>query len=217
MKINLSYNKIGVVITLALILVFSPFLVKAAALTRQLQLGMSGSDVSSLQIFLAQDRTIYPQGLITGYFGSLTRAAVIRFQARNSISTVGRVGPITLAAINAQMGAGIVGSIDNQRVIGPLSVNVSNSQATIAWNTSEGSSAAVYYSLTPFVLTEATDFTPFMISGGSNIVLHSDLRTSHAGTVTGLSPNTNYYYMVYVKDIEGNESITLPSTFRTLN
>src|SRR4051812_19343034 len=80
----------------------------AATLTRQLQLGMSGQDVSALQSFLALDSSVYPQGLITGYFGPLTKAAVIRFQTKNGISAVGRVGPITMNAINSQMGGGTV-------------------------------------------------------------------------------------------------------------
>ena len=42
--------------------VIVPTLTEAATLNRQLELGMSGSDVSDLQTFLAQDPTIYPQG-----------------------------------------------------------------------------------------------------------------------------------------------------------
>jgi len=83
-----------------------------AALYRELSIGMSGSDVSELQTFLARDPNVYPQGLVTGYFGSLTRAAVTAFQAKNGIATVGRVGPITMAAINAQEGNGAVGGFD---------------------------------------------------------------------------------------------------------
>lgn len=201
------------IITLSLMLVSIPLLVNADALLyRQLQLGMSGADVSSLQSFLAQDRTIYPQGLITGYFGSLTKSAVSNFQARNGIDTVGRVGPVTMVAINSQMG----GLSDGARVINSVGVNVSNNQATIAWNTSEGSSAAIYYNTSPISMTEATDYSPFSINSPS-MVVHSDLRTSHSGTLTGLVPNTTYYYVIYVKDAQGNESIALPTTFRTSN
>src|SRR6185436_15994829 len=82
----------------------------ADTLNRELQKGMSGSDVSALQTFLAQDNTIYPQGLVTGYFGPLTFSAVSNFQSRNGIATVGRVGPITLAEINRQMASGMGGS-----------------------------------------------------------------------------------------------------------
>lgn len=209
-------KKTAIIKTLALVLAISPILTSAAMLTRQLEIGMRGIDVSTLQTFLAQDRTIYPQGLVTGYFGSLTKSAVSNFQARNGISTVGRVGPQTLAVINAQMNGGTV-SNNTMRVIGQLSLSTSNNQATMSWNTSEGTTAAVYYGTNPLTLTEATDYSPFTITGGSVAVLNSDLRTSHSGTITGLNSNTNYYYVVYVKDAQGNESITLPATFQTTN
>lgn len=201
------------VLTLALLPVFS----SASMLTRQLQLGMSGADVSALQVFLAQDRTIYPQGLVTGYFGTLTRSAVANFQARNGISSVGRVGPQTLAFINSILMGGSSNTINTQAVIGQVSLSTSNNQTYLSWNTSVGTTAAVYYSTSPLTLTEATDYSPFTITGGSNIVLNSDLRTSHSGTITGLTPNTTYYYVIYVKDSMGNESITLPATFKTSN
>src|SRR6185436_11962914 len=85
----------------SLAMVALPLVASAATLDRQLEFGMSGSDVSTLQTFLALDTSIYPQGLVTGYFGPLTRAAVINFQAKNGIATVGRVGPITLVALNS--------------------------------------------------------------------------------------------------------------------
>ncbi len=208
-------KNITIIKMLTLILVASPFVASAAVLTRQLQLGMSGSDVSTLQSFLAQDRSIYPQGLVTGYFGALTRSAVRNFQARNGIATVGRVGPQTLSAINTQLG----GTVSNNtvRVIGQQVVGVAKNQATIAFNTSSGTTAAVYYSTTPLTLTEATEYTPFSITGGNNMVMNGDLQTSHSGTITGLNQNTVYYYVLYVKDASGTEHITLPTTFQTTN
>lgn len=77
------------------------------SLTKTLQLESEGDDVQRLQQFLAQDPTIYPEARITGYFGSLTRAAVGRWQlAHNIVSSesadgFGIVGPKTRAAINA--------------------------------------------------------------------------------------------------------------------
>lgn len=203
--------------TLAFAITISPVFTSAAMLTRQLELGMRGVDVGTLQSFLAQDNTIYPQGLVTDYFGSLTKSAVSNFQSRNGISSVGRVGPQTLGVINAQMGNGITNLPNNVRMIGQLSLSTSNNQATIAWNTGEATTAAIYYSTSPLTLTEATDFTPFAISGGSMAVFDNNLTTSHSGSVTGLNSNTVYYYVVYVRDAKGNESITLPSTFQTTN
>jgi len=47
-----------------------------------LQLKSSGNEVTQLQKCLAQFPDVYPEGDITGYFGSLTKAAVIRFQEK---------------------------------------------------------------------------------------------------------------------------------------
>lgn len=76
----------------------------AGMLTRALQLGSSGDDVSALQTFLAKNPELYPEGLVTGYYGSLTVKAVRRFQAMYGISQVGRVGPMTLQKLNELMG-----------------------------------------------------------------------------------------------------------------
>lgn len=50
--------------------------------SNDLNVGSSGTDVEKLQECLAQDEEIYPDGEITGYFGSLTKEAVIRFQEK---------------------------------------------------------------------------------------------------------------------------------------
>lgn len=71
--------------------------------TSTLHIGMSGEEVSRLQEFLAQDREVYPEALVTGFFGPLTERAVMRFQAKNGIESLGVVGPITRARLNALM------------------------------------------------------------------------------------------------------------------
>src|SRR6185503_9427635 len=69
-------------------------------LTSSLDFGNQGVNVTNLQTFLADNPAIYPERLVTGYYGALTQAAVIRFQKQYGIDPVGRVGPITLAKIN---------------------------------------------------------------------------------------------------------------------
>ncbi len=68
-------------------------------LTKDLSRGSEGSDVTILQKFLAQDKAIYPEGVVNGTFGPATERAVKRFQAKHGISQVGRVGPATRAKI----------------------------------------------------------------------------------------------------------------------
>ena len=78
-------------------------------ITRQLEEGMQGEDVKKLQQLLSTDPEIYPEGLITGYFGPKTRRAVEKFQERAGVDQVGRVGPQTLARINEIFQYGVEG------------------------------------------------------------------------------------------------------------
>jgi peptidoglycan hydrolase-like protein with peptidoglycan-binding domain len=170
---------------------------------------MSGADVSSLQSFLAKDVAIYPQGLVTGYFGTLTASAVSNFQSRNGLPSVGRVGPMTLAAINSKMNGDSASPWINA-----VNVNVSNTSAALSWSTNENSSSVLYYGTSPLSMTEGNSAGSVTI-GGSSVLVDTNLQTSHSTNLTALVPNTTYYYVVYVRDGAGNESITWPSTFHT--
>src|SRR3989338_7373243 len=68
---------------------------------RSLSRGMSGNDVRDLQELLAQDPSIFPEGLITGFFGELTERALKRFQKKHGIEAIGIFGPKTTAKILA--------------------------------------------------------------------------------------------------------------------
>lgn len=74
------------------------------SLDTNLSLGVSSSQVSCLQQFLKnQDASIYPEGLVTGFFGNLTKNAVVRFQTKYQIPVTGFVGPLTRAKINQML------------------------------------------------------------------------------------------------------------------
>lgn len=65
------------------------------ALIRNLAVGRTGGDVSVLQQFLV-NAEVYPEALVSGYFGPLTEAAVQRFQREQNITpSSGYFGPIT--------------------------------------------------------------------------------------------------------------------------
>ena len=51
-------------------------------LTADLQLNSRGDEVILLQTWLAKDAEVYPEGIISGFFGQLTQKAVIRFQEK---------------------------------------------------------------------------------------------------------------------------------------
>lgn len=77
--------------------------------SQTLNKGSGGDEVTKLQKYLAQFPDIYPEGLVTGYFGSLTEAAVKRFQekyAEDILSPLGLatgtgfVGEVTIAKLN---------------------------------------------------------------------------------------------------------------------
>jgi hypothetical protein len=55
--------------------------------SRNLQLGVVSSDVTRLQKLLATMPDVYPEGGVTGYFGSLTKKAIQRFQLKYKIVT----------------------------------------------------------------------------------------------------------------------------------
>ena len=75
----------------------------------ELELGSKGEEVTYLQTCLADDPKVYPEGKITGYFGSQTKEAVIRFQEKYSKDILepwgfkkgtGIVGKTTRAKLN---------------------------------------------------------------------------------------------------------------------
>lgn len=65
-----------------------------------LKVGSEGDQVKVLQTLLALDASIYPEGMVTGYFGPATRRAIERYQRRSGLETVGFVGPRTRAELN---------------------------------------------------------------------------------------------------------------------
>lgn len=72
---------------------------------KNLQLGSKGDDVKRLQELLKTDKDVYPEGQVTGYLGSLTKAAIIKFQLKHGVIKsnkergAGRLGPKTRAKI----------------------------------------------------------------------------------------------------------------------
>ena len=205
------------IIAAAFAITVLPSLASADTLYRQLEIKMQGSDVSSLKSFLAQDNTIYPQGLVTGYFGGLTKSAVSNFQARNGLPAVGRVGPATLPVINAQMAAGMNnGGVTTVQApsISTVNVAVNGNVPTITWSTNVLTKGVVFYSASPLVTYERVNSVDI---SGSSIMTDTNFRSNQSIAIPNLLNNTVYYFMIYTTDQNGNVSVTAPSTFKTSN
>lgn len=206
------------VLVVASIFMILPATTHAETFNRQLQVGMRGTDVSALQTFLAQDNTLYPQGLITGYFGYLTKSAVSNFQSRNGIPAVGRVGPQTLPVLNLQYSGGgssysNVNSIQAPTISG-ITTNSSRNSSQISWYTNENAKGVVYYSTSP--LTTYEDWNSVTVSGNS-VMTDANFHTFQNVNLQNLQPNTTYYYLIYSTNQAGGVSVTWPTTFQTSN
>ena len=68
--------------------------------TRNLTVGSTGADVTALQQILI-DGGYLDIASPTTYFGSMTKAALVKYQRENAISATGYFGPITRAFVNS--------------------------------------------------------------------------------------------------------------------
>jgi hypothetical protein len=70
-----------------------------AELRDGLREGVENDDVKKIQELLATDPAIYPKGLVSGYYGPLTKEAVKAFQKRHSLTETGEVDTETKALL----------------------------------------------------------------------------------------------------------------------
>jgi len=199
-------------------------------LIKQLRRGMTGDDVKLLQEFLVTDLDIYPEGLITGYFGPLTERAVKKLQERMCLDQVGNVGPKTLSKINELLteGAGSSGKIPPGLLIAPgiqkklcatstpdtivpvisdvMATSTTASTTQIKWLTKELSNSKVWYSTSTLIV----------VATSTSIASSSDYVLNHAITLSDLTATTTYYYLVTSADKSGNTATATEKSFTTL-
>ena len=194
---------------------------QATAVTSRMSPGDSGEQVSALQTFLAADTSVYPEGLVTGFYGPLTTSAVQRYQCKYGIvcegdvatTGYGRVGPATLAKIELQQGTNTgngtnfpPGGFDIYApIIGKPVVATTSSTATVTWSTNEPMTGRVMY---------ATSW-PFLFASASYLGTTAGYSQTASATITGLQPNTTYYFVPESVDTSGNLQWSFGNSFRT--
>lgn len=194
---------IGLILTL-------PFSAEAAQISQQLDPGETSPDVSTLQTFLASDSSIYPEGIVSGFYGDLTTAAVTRFQVANGLAAVGRVGPLTRDAINAKLGGTSTGgpvTYGDQAapVLYKETVTTDSNSATIKWSTNEAGNNRVMFG----------NSWPFLYATASSVVSSGGYSSTANVTINGLQPRTTYYYVVESVDGSGNQALTVGQPMTT--
>ncbi len=90
--------------------------------TSYLKLGSTGDEVTALQNVLI--RGGYLSGAATGYFGSLTASALMKYQTAHGLDALGVVGPATRVVLNAGTGTGV-----STTVSAPTTTTVSTSNS----------------------------------------------------------------------------------------
>jgi len=210
----------AVAVLLSAVLLWAGSASALTTISSYLDFGARGGDVTSLQQFLAADVSVYPEGLVTGYFGSLTRAAVQRYQCKQGIvcggsaatTGYGRVGPRTLAAINASIGGVATGDVSAPLASAVVAATTSSS-ATFMWTTNEPARGTIYWSASPLALLEGSVSVPPTVTGQT--MTESSFGFNHSVSITGLTANTIYYFAARSEDASGNVQLTWPAAIRT--
>lgn len=92
---------IASIFALALVLGSASTASAAYTFANYLRVGSTGADVTALQSWLvSQNFLTMPAGVSMGYFGQLTKAAVVKYQASVGLPATGFVGPLTVAKLN---------------------------------------------------------------------------------------------------------------------
>jgi phosphodiesterase/alkaline phosphatase D-like protein len=149
-------------------------------------------------------------GLTTGVAPSL----VTLHSATLSGLTAGQTYNLQVRSKDAAGNVGISGNLSfktqsgtqsGSDKTGPVLSNIrelsSQTSATVNWTTNEAARSQVLYGLTTTL--------------GSITSLTSTLTTSHSVTLTGLKPNTIYYYRLRSVDASGNVTTTAHLSLRT--
>jgi Putative peptidoglycan binding domain len=72
-------------------------------LTGEMKEGMTSEEIRMIQQLLAADAGVYPAGRVTGFFGPMTKEAIMRFQTKHGLEVTGEITAETRAAFETIM------------------------------------------------------------------------------------------------------------------
>ncbi len=97
-----------------------------------------GSEVSELQKFLASYFNLDQEEIVTGYFGTITKGYVARFQKENNVKATGTIGELTRAAIakhcGGTQGSGLLKFIYPNPNVKDATISLSSLPVTVKWS-----------------------------------------------------------------------------------
>ncbi len=157
------------------------------AIARSLSFGTSGTDVSALQQYLARDASIYPQGIVSGYFGVATKAALQRWQDTNGIvkpglEGSGTVGPRTRAALNA---CGSTASAVTSTKAATLASEITCNISVIPGSIRQGEKAVVSWKATGSIRSGTLEGVPGPIGAVGSTTVSPSVSTAYVTTFQG--------------------------------
>lgn len=167
--------RIGLVILIvAPLFSFAQGEVAELTLERVLKRNMSGNDVRALQTRLVRIPGIYPEAVVSGYFGPATERAVQRFQAEEGIARsgspettgYGAVGPRTLAKLN-EAAAHTLAPAPSAQALSASSTVSKASSPTPATSSAPSATTTAPTTTTVKASTPAPDIAPPIRSDGA--------------------------------------------------
>ncbi len=157
----------------------------AAVFTATLTIGSTGAEVTALQVVLnsSVDTQVSASGVgsagnETAYFGTMTQAAVIKFQIKNGVSGTGVVGPLTRAVLNA-----------GSSVTTTSAAFTAGCTSAAGYSSTTGKAcAAVAATTLPAGCTSATGFSP--TTGKACVAVAATTLPAGCTSATGFSTTT---------------------------
>ncbi|MDB5265327.1 MAG: hypothetical protein JWM39_40 [Parcubacteria group bacterium] len=234
--ITLNLLNTGIAASAPGIAVSAPESAPTLVLTRILDTGSTGTDVSALQQFL-KNAGFYTYPTITGYFGAVTKNAVAAFQAAHGLPSVGTVGPLTRAVLVTVSSGSSSGTASTHPEFTNANGGISSGASEGSGGGGGSSQSAPPSDTTPPVVSAISSGTPGTTSAtiqwttdesadsdvaygttssyGATTTPDTSLVTSHSVTITGLTVATTYHFRIRTADSSGNTAYSADQTFTT--